>query len=74
MPLHDWTKLRGWFGLRIYWMVNICDNIKSKLPPGFRAWFYDSAKDWNRGIRLASEPGRFQSPASAPCRASGSGR
>ena len=38
MPLHDWSKLKGWSGLHIYWMVNICDDIKSKLPPGFRAY------------------------------------
>ncbi len=42
MPLHDWTKLRGWSGLHIYWMVNICDDIKSKLPPGFRAYLGSS--------------------------------
>ena len=38
MPLHDWSKLKGWSGLHIYWMVNICDDIKSKLPAGFRAY------------------------------------
>ncbi len=42
MPLHDWTKLRGWFGLHIYWMVNICDDIKTKLPVGFRAYLGSS--------------------------------
>ena len=42
MPLHDWTKLKGWSGLHIYWMVNICDDIKSKLPPGFRAYLGSS--------------------------------
>ena len=42
MPLHDWTKLRGWSGLHIYWMVNICDDIKTKLPEGFRAYLGSS--------------------------------
>ena len=42
MPLHDWTKRRGWSGLHIYWMVNICDDIKTKLPDGFRAYIGSS--------------------------------
>ncbi len=37
MPLHDWSKLPEWDGVHQLWIVELYRDIKSKLPPGYRA-------------------------------------
>lgn len=38
MPLHDWTKLSGWDGMRHLWIVELFRWIKPRLPAGYRAY------------------------------------
>src|SRR5262249_16840038 len=37
MPLHDWSRLPEWEGVHHLWIVSLYKDIKSKLPPGYRA-------------------------------------
>src|SRR4051794_14643416 len=37
MPLHDWSRLPEWEGVHQLWIVGLYQDIKSKLPPGYRA-------------------------------------
>ncbi len=37
MPLHDWTDLTNWESVHTFWMTEIARDLKSRLPPGFRA-------------------------------------
>lgn len=37
MPLHDWSRLPEWQGVHQLWIVGLYKDIKSKLPPGYRA-------------------------------------
>jgi hypothetical protein len=37
MPLHDWSRLPEWEGVHQLWIVGLYKDIKSKLPPGYRA-------------------------------------
>ena len=37
MPLHDWAERTEWEGVHIYWMGEIAQWLKSRLPPGYRA-------------------------------------
>jgi hypothetical protein len=38
MPLHDWTDLRGWEGVRQIWIVEMLYWVKPRLPAGYRAY------------------------------------
>ena len=42
MPLHDWAKLKGWSGVHLLWLSELVQDIKPKLPPGFRAYLGNS--------------------------------
>src|SRR4051812_26839657 len=37
MPLHDWSRLPEWEGVHQLWIVGLYQDIKAKLPPGYRA-------------------------------------
>lgn len=37
MPLHDWAERTEWEGVHIYWMAEIAQWLKSRLPAGYRA-------------------------------------
>lgn len=37
MPLHDWAERTEWEGVRIYWMGEIAQWLKPRLPKGYRA-------------------------------------
>ncbi len=37
MPLHDWAVRTEWEGVYLYWMGEIAQWLKSRLPPGYRA-------------------------------------
>jgi hypothetical protein len=37
MPLHDWTERDEWEGMHTYWMTEIAQWLKHRLPPGYRA-------------------------------------
>lgn len=37
MPLHDWTERSEWEGMHIYWMTEIAQWLKARLPAGYRA-------------------------------------
>src|SRR3954470_6723035 len=37
MPLHDWSKLPEWEGVHQLWIVELYRDVRSKLPPGYRA-------------------------------------
>jgi hypothetical protein len=38
MPLHDWSKTRGWSGVHLLWMGELVRWLKPRLPDGFRAY------------------------------------
>jgi|SRR5579862_8361638 len=38
MPLHDWTTLSGWSGVRHIWIVELLHWIKPRLPAGYRVF------------------------------------
>ena len=38
MPLHDWSELSGWEGVRVIWIVELLRWIKPRLPPNYRAY------------------------------------
>ncbi len=37
MPLHDWSRLPEWEGVHQLWISELYYDIRSKLPPGYRA-------------------------------------
>ena len=37
MPLHDWSERTEWEGVHIYWMGEIAQWLKPRLPKGYRA-------------------------------------
>ncbi|MEO2088493.1 MAG: DUF4058 family protein [Gemmataceae bacterium] len=37
MPLHDWTDRDNFDGFHTYWMTEIARQLRTKLPPGYRA-------------------------------------
>ena len=38
MPLHDWSDIPGWDGVRLIWMVELLYWIKPRLPAAYRAY------------------------------------
>ena len=42
MPLHDWSKLKGWSGVHIFWMTDLARDLRAKLPTGYRAYIGNS--------------------------------
>jgi hypothetical protein len=38
MPLHDWSKCRGWEGVHHSWLTELLRGIKPSLPAGYRAF------------------------------------
>ncbi|HWE94609.1 MAG TPA: DUF4058 family protein [Tepidisphaeraceae bacterium] len=38
MPLHDWSDLQGWEGVRLLWLAELLRQVKGVLPAGFRAY------------------------------------
>ncbi len=38
MPLHDWSALPGWDGVRQVWGVELLYAVKPLLPPAYRAY------------------------------------
>ncbi len=36
MPLHDWSERAEWEGVHIYWMGDIAQWLKPRLPKGYR--------------------------------------
>ena len=37
MALHDWSKTEGWEGVHHLWMSELLRDLKTNLPPGYRA-------------------------------------
>ncbi|MGL4551184.1 MAG: DUF4058 family protein [Gemmataceae bacterium] len=38
MPLHDWNEPRGWEGVHTYWLVELANWLRPRLPPPYRAY------------------------------------
>ena len=37
MALHDWSMTAGWERVHHYWITELVRDLKSNLPPGYRA-------------------------------------
>src|SRR5437879_2563603 len=37
MPLHDWSLIRDWETMHLYWITELGRWLKARLPTGFRA-------------------------------------
>lgn len=75
MPLHDWTALTGWEGVRQVWIVELLYWIKPRLPEGYRAYigttptFAIGAPGDERpdvGVRTVSKGNGHAASASSP--------
>src|SRR5207237_6166289 len=53
MPLHDWSDDRGWDSVHHYWITNLAQWLKPRLPPGFRAYLGSVP-----GLTIETEVGR----------------
>lgn len=53
MPLHDWSNLPGWEGMRLLWMAELQRHLKTRLPAGFRAYLGSGP-----GVAVGAPPGR----------------
>ena len=36
MPLHNWSKMEGWDGVRLFWLSELARHIKPQLPAEYR--------------------------------------
>jgi hypothetical protein len=43
MPLHDWTDMSGWEGMRHLWITELLRWVKPRLPAGYRAYIGSAA-------------------------------
>lgn len=59
MPLHDWQTTRRWDGLRSFWLGHIARDLRTRLPPGYRA-LLDVA------VMLAGDDFSFSDVAATP--------